>query len=238
MRYVIALVMGMLVGAAALAVAVYYNPMALSNNLSPLSVTDNEVMRVSYSAAAQDTLVYTNDGESQVSPHPPKVLQLWEPTVRRTTAMLTVLENSRGEPTGLGVKFSSHSERTSFLDGEVLVDSVWHVYLPERGSFFIEQSENYWTYIHEIVVPAYLSSGDNWRGIWLGNITAGPGALGTAWVAGGSGQFEKVNTIAVEGLSAKAYSVSDGPVGVTGEMSIELLPDEDPLELEVQAPVQ
>jgi hypothetical protein len=71
-------------------------------------------------------------------------------------------------------------------------------------------------------VPAYRSSGDNWRGAWLGNITHGPGALGTAWVAGGSGQFRGMDTEAVEALSAKAYSVADGPVGVTGEISIEL----------------
>ena len=228
-RYVAALVAGMLVGAVVLALVVYYNPMASSNSLSPLSVTDHEVVRLSYSAAAQDTLIYTNDGESQISPHPPKVLQLWEPTVRRTTAMVTVLEDSRGRPAGFGVKFSSHSERTSMLDGDVLVDSVWHIYVPERGSFFIEQSENYWDYIHEIVVPAYRSSGDNWRGTWLGNITAGPGALGTAMVAGGSGQFDAMDSIAVEALSAKAYSVADGPVAVTGELSIELPPGEDSL---------
>ncbi|MGI9271164.1 MAG: hypothetical protein ACR2QT_05270 [Woeseiaceae bacterium] len=227
-RYLVVLLVGMLVGGAALAAAVYYNPMASANNLSPLSVTDNEVVRLAYSAAAEDSLIYTNDGESQVSPHPAKVLQLWEPTVRRTTARVTVLADSRGEPVGFGVKFSSHSEATNFLDAEVLVNSVWHIYLPERGSLFIEQSENYWNYIHEIVVPAYRSSGDNWRGTWLGNITDGPGALGTAWVAGGSGQFAGMNTEAVEALSAKAYSVADGPVAITGELSVELLPKENP----------
>jgi len=227
-RYIVALVGGMLVGGAVLAAAVYYNPMASSNTLSPLSVTDNEVVRLAYSTAAQDSLIYTNDGESQISPHPAKVLQLWEPTVRRTTARVTVLADSRGEPAGFGVKFSSHSEATSLLDAELLVDSVWHIYLPKRGSLFIEQSENYWNYIHAIVVPAYRSSGDNWRGTWLGNITDGPGALGTAWVAGGSGQFAEMNTEAVEALSAKAYSVAEGPVAITGELSIELLPNENP----------
>ena len=230
MRYLLVLVGGMLLGLVGLTAAVYYNPMAGGNNLSPLSVTDNEVVRLSYSAAAQDTLVYTNDGESQVAPHPPKVLQLWEPTVRLTTATVNVLADSRGQIAGLGVKFSSHSDRTDVLDGEVLVNSVWHVYLPGRGSLFIEQSENYWNYIHEIVVPAYRSAGDNWRGTWLGNLTSGPGALGTAWVAGGSGQFEGMDAEAVEALSAKAYSVDIGPVAMTGELSIELPAAEVPPE--------
>ena len=223
-RYLLALVIGAMLGLAGLAVAVYYNPMTGTNKLSPLSVTENEVVHLSYSAAAQDALIYTNDGESQVAPHPGKVLQLWEPTVRRTTALTTVLMDSRGQMAGIGVKFASDSELTSLLDGEVLVDSVWHVYVPERGSLFMEQSENYWSYIREIVVPAYRSSGDNWRGAWQGNITAGPGALGTARVAGGSGQFAGMDTEGVEALSAKAYSVDDGPVAMTGELLIELPP--------------
>jgi hypothetical protein len=226
MRFLVVLLAGMLLGAAVLSVAVYYNPLASTHNLSPLTVTDNEVVRLSYSAAARDALIYTNDGESQISPYPTKVLQLWEPTVSQTTATVTMLADSRGQATGFGVKFSSPSERTSLLNGEVLVDSVWHIYLPGRGSLFIEQSENYWDYIHEIVVPAYRSSGDNWRGIWLGNITAGPGALGTARVAGGTGLFHGMDTEAVESFSAKAYSVNDGPVAMIGELSIELQRDQ------------
>ncbi len=221
-RYVLALLVGMAVGLMIMAAFLFYNPFTDSNDLSPLSVTDNEVIRLGYSAVAEDTLIYTNNGESQIAPHPPKVRQLWEPPVQSTTAMVTVLEDSRGQVAGIGIKFSSHSERTNILEGKLLVDSVWHVFLPERGTLFIEQRENYWNYVREIVVPAHWSSGDNWRGSWLSNITAGPGALGTAWVAGGSGEFLDLNTEAVEALSAKAYSVEQGPVAMTGELSIEI----------------
>ena len=107
------------------------------------------------------------------------------------------------------------------------MDSVWHIYLPARGSLFMEQSENYWGYIRDIVVPARWSSGDNWRGSWLGNITAGPGALGTSAVAGGSGQFQYMIAEGVESFSAKAYSVEHGPVAMTGELAIELPGIED-----------
>jgi hypothetical protein len=107
------------------------------------------------------------------------------------------------------------------------MDSVWHIYLPARGSLFMEQSENYWNYIRDVVIPARWSSGDNWRGSWLGSITAGPGALGTAAVAGGSGQFERMNTEGVELFSAKAYSVEHGPVAMTSELAIEIPRRED-----------
>ncbi len=207
----------------------YYYPISITHTLSPISVTDNEVVRLNYSAVAQDALVYTNDGESQIAPYPAKVQQLWEAPVRLTTAMVTVLNNSRGQVAGIGVKFSSRSDQTNILKGEILMDSVWHIYLPARGSLFIEQSENYWAYVRDIVVPARWSSGDNWRGSWLGNITAGPGALGTASVAGGSGQFQYMNTEGVESFSAKAYSVEHGPVAMTGELAIEIPGNEDSL---------
>ena len=94
--------------------------------------------------------------------------------------------------------------------------------MPERGSLFVEQSENLWSYIREVVIPAYWSSADSWRGIWRGDVTAGPGALGTASVTGGSGEFAGLKSEGVEALSAKAYSVELGPVAVDGELFIEI----------------
>lgn len=223
-KYLLALAGGFVSGMVIIAIMVFYNPMVKSNILSPLSVSENQVVRLSYSVAAEDTLLYTNNGESRIDPNPAKVLQLWEPTIVSTTATVNLLEDSRGRPAGIGVKFSSHSDKTNILNGKALANSVWHIYLPERGSVFIEQSENYWGYIQDIVVPAHRSSGDNWRGTWLNNISDGPGALGTGLVAGGSGEFAGIDSIAVESLSAKAYSVDLGPVAMTGELSIEIPP--------------
>lgn len=223
-RNVLALVAGVFFGLVIVAVAVFYNPFVGQQELSPLAVTDNEVVHLSYSVAATDALVYTNNGESQVAPHPPRVAQLWEPTVLDTTVSVNVLKDSRGRVAGLGVKFASDSDETSILDGKALVNSVWHIYLPQRGSLFIEQTENYWRYIQDIVFPAYRSSGDNWRGNWLQTISDGPGPLGLGWAAGGSGEFAGIDTSAVEALSAKAYTIDLGPVAMTGELSIEMPP--------------
>ena len=221
-KHLVALLIGMLVGGCLLLLGLYYNPMTSQNVLSPLAVTDNDVITLNYSAVPQNALVYTNDGESQVAPHPVKVLQLWEPPIRLTSAMATELSDSRGQLAGIGIKISSKSERTSILDGQALVDSVWHIYLPERGSLFVQQTENYWSYIRDIVVPARWSSGDNWRGTWRGNVTSGPNALGTARVVGGTGILSGIHTEGVEALSAHAYSVEQGPVAIDGELSVEI----------------
>jgi len=222
MKYLISLVVGMFVGVAALLALLYYNPMTSHNKLSPLSVSDNEVITFNYSAVATDALVYTNDGESTVAPYPSKVLQLWEPTVRLTDTMATVLRDSRNQPAAIGIKFSSRSESTRILDGEAIIDSAWHIYVPGQGSLFVEQQENYWGYLRDIVIPAYRSSGDNWRGNWSGTITSWPGALGLARFFGGSGEFANLEIDGIESLSAKAYSVNHGPVAVDCTLAVEL----------------
>lgn len=227
MKYLVSFGIGLAVGIVTLVLLVYYNPLFKPNEISPLSVTENEVMQLNYSVPADDALLYTNNGESQVDPHPPKALQLWEQTIRKTTAVVTVLLDSRNQLAGIGIKFSSLSERTNVLASEALVDAVWHIYLPEKGSMFIEQTENYWDYLRTIVIPAYWSSGDNWRGLWRANITVGPTALETARVAGGSGKLSGMDTEAVEALSVSAYSVDDGPVAASGELFIEILPASD-----------
>lgn len=223
-RQVLALVIGVFFGLVIVAAAAFFNPFVEKPGLSPIAVTENDVVHLNYSVAASDALIYTNNGESQIAPYPPRVQQLWEPTIRRTTVTVNVLKDSRGSPAGVGIKFSSDSEETSILDGKAMVNSVWHVYLPERGSLFMQQTENYWSYIQDIVFPAYRSAGDNWRGNWRRNVTDGPGPLGLAWVAGGSGDFADIDTSAVEAISAKAYTVKQGPVAMTGEISIELPP--------------
>ena len=212
----------------------YFNPFTAREKLSPLSVSSNEIINLSYSTAADDSIVYTNNGEARIQPNPAKVLQLWEAPVRHSAAVATLLHDSRGNVAGLGIKFSSESERTRLLSGEALVDSAWHIYLPGRGTLFIEQSENYWNYVREIVIPAYWSSADSWKGNWHGTLTVGPGALGTARVVGGSGEFDDLATDGIESISAKAYSVDRGPVAVEGQLTIELQKNADATAAELQ----
>ena len=221
-KYIIALVLGLLVGTAVFAAAIIYNPFGSDRGLSPLSVTGAEVLALNFSAVPSDAIVFTNNGESRVRPFPEKVLQLWEAPIRLTSAMATVLRDARSRTAGIGVKFSSLSEQTKLLEGDALVDSVWYVYLPGRGSLFLEQSENYWTFLREVGLPAYQNSSNNWKGSWLGDLTVGPGALGTARVTGGTGSLQGLQMEAMESLSARAFSAEEGPIAADGRLLIEL----------------
>jgi len=229
MKYLIALILGATVGVFILVTVLIYNPFLAQRGVSPLSVSDSQLMSLNYSSVPSDAIVFTNNGESQWQPHPEKTLQLWEPSIRLSSAMATVLRDARGQTAGIGIKFSSSSERTRLLSGDVLFDSVWYLYLPDRGSLFVEQSENYWTFIREVVIPAYRSSANSWKGSWLGDLTAGPGALGTATVTAGIGPLQGIKMQGVESLSAKAYSVESGPIAAEGRLLIEMLgADENP----------
>jgi hypothetical protein len=220
MKYALSWLGGTLLGALLFLVALYYNPLANRFSMSPLAVSGQPLVDLAYPTVPAEAIAYTNSGERRLKPYPQKIGELWEPTIRKTSVLVTLLGDGRGNAKGLGVKFASDSERTSLLKGEALLDSAWHVFLPESGTLFIDQTENLWSYVRDIVLPARWSSADSWRGTWYGVTTAGPTALGTAKVTGGTGRFSDVATEAVEAINARAYSALRGPVSATGSLTI------------------
>jgi hypothetical protein len=220
MKYAISCLAGAVVGALLFLAALYYNPMANGITVSPLAVSSQPLIDLAYSTVPTDAIAFMNNGDSRIPAYPEKITELWEPTVRKTTVLVTLLTDTRGQAKGVGAKFVSESERTSLLKGHALVDSAWHVYLPESGSLFVDQTENMWSYARNIVLPARWSSADSWRGTWQGITTSGPNALGTARVAGSSGRFADLTTEAVEAINARAYSALQGPVSATGSLTI------------------
>lgn len=220
MKYAISLIAGFLVGAAAFVLLLYNNPFAVKRTISPLAVTDTPVISLAYSAAPADAVLFTNDGESMSIPYPEGAPELWERTVNDSSVLATTVHDSRGQPVGFGVKFLTDSEDTRILNSEALADSAWHLYLSGRGTLFIDQRENFWSYLRDVVIKASMNSADSWRGAWIGVMTSGPNPIGTARVIGGSGQFAGLNSEAVESLNATAYSAGSGPVAIEGSLVI------------------
>ena len=228
MKYIASLVLGVLVGLVVFAAGLLVNPFIANRGLSPLAVTNAEVIALNFANVPADSIAYTNDGESLHKPYPEKVLELWEAPIRMTSAMVTVMRDARNQVAGFGVKFMSSSEATRLFNGEVIMDSVWYVYLPEHGSMFIEQTENYFPFIREVAFPAWRSSANSWRGDWLGDLSVGPGALGTAAVSGGSGRVEGLRMEGIESMSVDAFSADFGLVSAEGRLIIEMSASEAP----------
>ena len=219
MKYLVSLVLGLLTGVVLFALGLYYNPFTGQPVVSPLAVTDDRVLDLSFSAVPAEAILYTDHGESAVRPRPERVNELWEPSVYHTRVLVTTLENSRGG-IGIGIKFSSDSEASALIGGKAMVNSAWHVYMPGQGTFMIDQVENYWSYLREIVIPARWSSADSWRGSFHRITTSGPSSLGTARVIGGSGDFAGMQSESVESLTATGYSAETGPVSMDGSLTV------------------
>jgi len=220
MKYVISLLLGLITGSVLFLCGLYYNPFVGQPSISPLAVTNDRVVDLGFSAVPADAILYTDHGETIVLPHPERVAELWEPAIHDTSLFVTRLEDSRGGNAGVGIKFRTESEATKIMKGEALASSVWHIYLPGQGTMLIDQTENYWSYIRDIVIPARWSSGDNWRGSFYRVMTIGPGSLGTARVTGGSGMLSGITTESVESLTAAGYSATTGPVSMTGSLTV------------------
>lgn len=222
MKYLLSLAIGMLVGAAIAAAFIVVNPLAASRALSPLEVSDRPQLTLSYSLVPADTIVHTNNGDTRGDPTPGKVQQLWEPAIRNTGVTVTAMSGATGETRAIGIKFASLSESTRLIRNEAMIDSVWHVYMPERGTFIVGQRENRFDYLRTVVLPAMWSSSKRWRGLWRGHVTAGPGSLGTGRFAGGSGEFAGLDADVIESHTVRAYSAESGPVAKEGVLLVEL----------------
>lgn len=222
MKHAIPLLLGFLLGVGLFAYGLTHNPFMAERAALPLTVSENEVMSLSFDSAAASSIFLTNNGESRLALNPQDIQKLHEAPIRLSSVMLTAMNDARGRSAGFGLKFSSRSEETRLLNGEALVNSIWYVYLPGRGSLFIEQSENYWPFISEVIIPAYKNASNNWKGSWFGDLTVGPKVLGTAKVTGGTGEWQGSQMEAAESLSVTAYSADIGPVAAEGRLLIEM----------------
>ncbi len=222
MKYLVSTLVGFVLGIILFILGFYFNPFVEQLTVSPLAVSTDEQLDLSYSAVASESILYTDRGESNIKPHPARVAELWEPAIMDTRVAVNVLEDSRGQVAGVGIKFSTDSEQSALISSEILVNSAWHVYVPGRGTLFVNQVENHWSYLREVVIPARWSSGDNWRGSFFRIMTKGPTALGTAIVTGGTGNFSGKSGEAVETMTARAYVTDGGLVAAEGGLTIAL----------------
>jgi hypothetical protein len=222
MKYFVSLLLGIIVGICLFAAGFYLNPLAGSSKVSPLAISESNLRNYVYSPVAAEAIAVTNDGESITLPFPDTIDELWEPAIENTRLLVTRLTDSRGEPVGVGIKMSTPADRSRLLTGDLLVDSAWHVYLPGQGTLAVYQEENYWSYLRDIVIPAWRSGSDSWRGTWSRTMTTGPGSLGTGRAVGLGGVFAGAEGEVVEMISARAYSTRQGPVAMNGTLTIKL----------------
>lgn len=225
MKYVAALLAGILTGALLLVSLLYFNPLASRTAVSPLSVASGRQLQFVFGTSAPGAVATIGSGPTAAAPHPDSAQRLWEPAIEHTAILVAPLRTSRGLPAGVGVRFSTVAEEAGLLNGVYPVNSAWQLWLPEHGGAMVAQTENRYGLLRNVVVPAWLDSADSWRGTWIGIMTRGPNALGTGRLVGGSGSLAGVTGETVEALHVRAWSVDRGPVDAEGRLTL-ALPEE------------
>lgn len=220
MKYMRALILGFVVGIALFLTAFYFNPFSLQSPLSPLSVSNSRLAEYSYSRIPEETLVFTNNGETRTPTHPDRIQELWEPAVKDTSAFVTILRDTAGKPAGIGVKISSWSEDSELLRARPILNSDWHLFVPQFGTAYIEQTENLWSFLRAVAIPATITR--SWQGNWHGVVTNGPNALQTARLYGGSGAIQDLQSEAAEIIHVESYSANDGPTQSDGRLTLDI----------------
>jgi len=219
-RILRALILGFLTGVLLFLAGFYFNPFSSESQLSPLAVSQSRLVEYSYSRNPRETLALTNNGHGHTATNPARVQELWEPAVEDTEAFVTILRDIAGKPAGIGIKISSWSAESELLSARLLKNSDWHLFVPDHGTAFVEQTENQWPYLRNVVIPGLVKR--EWQGTWYGSVTSGPNALRTAKVRGGSGHMQDLRSEAVEFFQVESYSAETGPTRSVGRLTLEL----------------
>jgi hypothetical protein len=207
--------LGLLIGAAAAAAALYYDP--LTQTSAPQA------------DAADRALHYGLPGEvlgfrlgDRVVP--PGTHQgddtFWEETIDRTALLSLVLNDAHDKPAAVASRLLAVSPRTDFLLSGVRVSDYWLLTIPGEGTLFLRVDTNVWPFLKETLPVWYL--GRPWKGPTEYRPTAGPGEHGAAVVIGATGRFAGLEGSAVEKYRLTDLDPASRSAAATGELDLRL----------------
>ena len=207
-------------GALILILGLYFNPLDNQNNMPSLKIFSGNITHLKYSFNPKDILFFA-DKEKYINKLDPNILnKLNEPALKNTRIIFLPLYDNNNNLEGFGIKISSDSKKTNLLSSQTLANSLWHIYLPKKGSFIFHETENFWPYIKNIIIPAHLDKNNNWHGIYRFITTEGPNLDGSGNTIGGHGIFKSKRGFSQESAEITAYSIENGPTIKIGNLRI------------------
>jgi hypothetical protein len=222
MKYLVACLFGLLVGASMALAVVYFDPLTMGSGGSEAAAR----WVLDFSLPDHDTLAFTHGGRAGL----PKLHQgstsLWEGTIASSTILTTALNGEEG-PVALGTRISVPSESTDLLLNGVIVDDFWLISAPGRGSLFAHVQNNIWPLIKENTIPVtYLRQ--PWSGASVYRPTLGPGSGKRGAVYGINGVFADVKGSISELYRLNAYSREAGIEELDVELSLDVADPDRP----------
>jgi hypothetical protein len=215
MKYAIVAVLGLLIGAAAGAAAIYYNPFTQAG--SPLA--DGADRALHYDLPGE-VLGFTLGGDVVPPGSPKRDAVFWEETIGRTALLSLVLEDAHDKPAAVASRLLAVSPRTDLLLSGVRVNDFWLLTIPGEGTLFLRAETNVWPFLKETLPVWYF--GRHWKGPTDYRPTAGPGADGAAVVIGATGRFAGLEGSAVEKYRLTDLDPASRSAAATGELDLRL----------------
>jgi hypothetical protein len=214
MKYLLVMIAGLLLGAAAAGAVLYYNPLTESVGPEP-SAAD---LALHYDLPAQ--MLGASLGERALLPSLEQHdTPLWEDTIDRTAVVGLVLQDAANRPAAVASRLLAGSAGTDLLLHGVLLSDYWLLTLPEQGTLFVRVDTNVWPFLKQTLVPVWFFDRP-WQGPVEYRPTAGPGAQSTAIVIGATGRFSGVEGSAVERYRVTALDRAGNKAEAEGELHL------------------
>jgi len=158
-RFLIALT-GFVVGMAAAAAAILFNPLLRTADERPSEFAANLVKEYDASGFAGIDLgprAFLWDGK-----HTGRTLKPSGPGIRNTQVAIMVLDRDDATGAALAVRLSSLDANNSILQGRLNLNSHWNIVWPGQGGYILSSQENHWSLIRDELVSIYRSHRDSY----------------------------------------------------------------------------
>lgn len=217
MKYVLVILLGLAIGAAAGGAVLYYNP--LTDSEAPQPGPGDRALHY----GLPDQMLGLALGENALLPTGSSGDGgLWEDTVDRAALLGLVLEDTTNRPAAVASRLLAGSPETDLLLRGVLLSDYWLVTFPDEGTLFVRTDTNLWPFLKETLLPVWVF-GRPWSGPVEYRPTAGPGMQNTAIVVGATGKFAGLEGSAIEAYRVTELDRQRNKATAVGELYLHLL---------------
>ncbi len=223
MRFILAMLVGVVVGAMIAGAVLFYNPMSQHSGKAPVGESyfySNELEQFAMSHA----------GKLPIPIKPSGIQGLWESAVNGAVLTVFPLTNSDGEMIALASRVSVLAEDSDLLLRGVKTHNDWLLSFPGKGTLFIDDEESLSDLVRYGVVPVWLLR-QPWGGSREMLATAGPDS-GSAQILGGTGEFAQATGRVRQRYTVEQFGLGD--VSWKTEIGIQLNAAEDSVEQDAE----
>jgi hypothetical protein len=216
MKYLLVAVTGLLLGAAAAGVIIYFNPFA-DRAATPPGAT----ARVLTYSLPEHVLEAAIGEDARLLGHDPGEDGLWEDTIDRTAVLGLVLNDEENRPAAISSRLIATSPDTDLLRTGVVLEDYWLVTILGEGTLFVHATSNAWPFLKETLLPVWYLERP-WKGPAEYWPTIGPGLDETASVVGLTGSFGGSTGGAVERYELAALDPERRFAAAKGELYLDI----------------